>query len=273
MSDLFFYLSKIFWFLAAPDQLLFTMLLLGLLLWRFSLGRVMVLFSGLVLLTLSVYPLGNHLISPLEQRFPKQALPEKIAGIIVLGGGERAEETMLHGMPAFGEGAERVMVMPELLQRYPDAIMIFTGGSGSALKPDFRGGDVVQQWLAGQGLAERVLIERESRNTHENAFYSRQLIRDNDEAVEGKWLLVTSAFHMPRSMGIFRKQGWNVLPYPVDFRAVHNGINPVLYANMGVFRTAVREWIGLGVYYLTGKTSEWLPSPSVTSLPVSQVQK
>ena len=258
MADLFFYLSKIFWFLAAPDQLLLILLLFGLLLWKFSLGRLMAIFSGLVLLTLSIYPLGNHLISPLEERFPKQELPEKIAGIIVLGGGERAEETVLHGMPTFGEGAERVMVMPELLQRYPDAIMIFTGGSGSAFKPDFRGGDVVQQWLEGQGLAERVLIERESRNK---------------EALEGEWLLVTSAFHMPRSMGIFRKQGWNVLPYPVDFRAVNGGINPVLYDNMGVFRTAVREWIGLGVYYLTDKTSELLPSPSASSLSATQVQQ
>ena len=273
MADLFFYLSKIFWFLAAPDQLLLMLLLFGLLLWKFSLGRLMAIFSGLVLLTLSIYPLGNHLISPLEERFPKQELPEKIAGIIVLGGGERAEETVLHGMPTFGEGAERVMVMPELLQRYPDAIMIFTGGSGSAFKPDFRGGDVVQQWLEGQGLAERVLIERESRNTHENAFYSHQLIKDNREALEGEWLLVTSAFHMPRSMGIFRKQGWNVLPYPVDFRAVNGGINPVLYDNMGVFRTAVREWIGLGVYYLTDKTSELLPSPSASSLSATQVQQ
>lgn len=260
MSDLFFIASKVFWFIAAPDHLLLLMLLLGCLCWRSALGKLLAGTSTLLFLILMLYPLGNLLIAPLEQRYPQAPLPEQLAGIIVLGGGEKAEETLLHNSPSFGEAAERVMVIPQLLQKYPDAKVIFTGGSGSVLKPEFRGGDVVQRWLQAQGLAERVVIERDSRNTFENAVFSKAVL--SAEELSGRWLLVTSAFHMPRSMGIFTKQGWNVQPYAVDYHQVNNALNPVLHENMRVLRTAVREWIGLVAYYLTDKTDQLLPGPA-----------
>ena len=80
---------------------------------------------------------------------------------------------------------------------------------------------------------------------------------------EGQWLLVTSAFHMPRSVGIYRKQGWNVIPYPVDhYSTTEIGLklDPKLWRNLRDLNTAMREWIGLVVYYLTGKTDQLLPS-------------
>jgi uncharacterized SAM-binding protein YcdF (DUF218 family) len=263
MTDLFFYLSKIFWLVLQPDHFLLLMLILGLLLWRRMLGIFLVWSSVLIMLVISVFPVANYLLEPLEQRFPQPDLTlneEPIAGIIVLGGGEDAELSAIHGSPQFNQGAERLMVVPGLMLRYPSAKVVFTGGSGSLMKPEYRGGDVAQQWLSQQGLGARSIIERNSRNTLQNALYTRELINEMEEEPTGKWVLVTSAFHMPRSVGVYRHVGIEVIPYPVDYRVAENGVRINLNANMSELNTAVREWIGLVAYHLTDKTSELLPS-------------
>ncbi|WP_420554521.1 YdcF family protein [Neptuniibacter marinus] len=270
MTDLFFYLSKIFWLIVQPDHFLLLVLLIGLLRWRRASSVVMVWGSVLALLCLSVFPAANYLLEPLEQRFPQPDLTQietPIAGIIVLGGGEEAELSAVHDMPQFNSAAERLMVLPALMLRYPQAKVIFTGGSGSLLKPQYRGGDVAKQWLTEQGLGARLIVERDSRNTFQNAMYSREIIdelKQNDQEndlASGKWLLVTSAFHMPRSVGVYRQAGIDVIPYPVDYRQFNNQIQLGLNANMSELNVAVREWIGLAAYYLTDKTAVLLPKP------------
>ncbi|WP_286236739.1 YdcF family protein [Neptuniibacter halophilus] len=264
MTDLFFSLSKLFWIIVQPDHFLLLMLLLGLLLWRRVLGVILVWGSVLLMLLISAFPLGNYLLEPLEQRFPKtdlEQLEAPVAGIIVLGGGEDAERSVLSDQPQFNDAAERLMSAPALWKRYPQATLIFSGGSGSLLRPEYRGADVAKQWLDEQGIESRVLFDRDSRNTWQNALYTKELIREMEPAPEGKWLLVTSAFHMPRSMGLYRQAGIDVLPYPVDYRVSENRFSPNLNSNMADLNTAVREWIGLAAYYLTGKTAEWLPGP------------
>lgn len=261
MSDLFFYLSKIFWILAQPDHFLLLLLLLGLLQIRRRVGKLLVTLVLVSFISVAMFPMGNLLLQPLESQFPQPQLPTQINGVIVLGGGEDAELTALHGQASFGDGAERLMVVPELLHRYPNAKVIFTGGSGSVLRPDYRGGDVAHKWLAAQGIEEQVIIERDSRNTFQNALLTRELLREMN-LPEENWLLVTSAFHMPRSMGVFRHAGLEPIAYPVDYRAAENRFRPNLTRNMQELNTAVREWIGLYVYYFTGKTPVLLPAPA-----------
>lgn len=264
MTDLFFYLSKIFWVVVQPDHFLLLILILGLLLRRTFFGTLCVSVSVISLLAITAFPLANFLLQPLEQRFAQPKLSEisePIAGVIVLGGGEDAELSALHGSPQFNQGAERLMVVPQLMLRYPQINVIFTGGSGSLAKPEYRGGDVAQQWLTQQGLGARSIIERDARNTFQNALYTRELISEMETPPVGKWLLITSAFHMPRSVGAYRKVGIEVIPYPVDFRVAENRIRLNLNANMSELNVAVREWIGLAAYYLSEKTTEFLPAP------------
>ncbi|MGH1463233.1 MAG: YdcF family protein [Neptuniibacter sp.] len=263
MTDLFFYLSKIFWMIVQPDHFLLLMLLFGLLLWRSLFGVLLVWFAVLALLIISVFPVGNFLLRPLESRFEMPQLPDTIAGVIVLGGGEDAELSTIHGVPQFNSASERMMVVPMLMAQYPDAKLVFTGGSGSLARPDYRGGDVAKQWLSQQGLDARLTIERVSRNTFQNAIYTREIIDEFDKS-EAPWLLVTSAFHMPRSVGVFRNAGIDVIPYPVDYRAKEDRFYPDLTDNMQDLKTAVREWMGLVAYYLTDKTSELVPTPSAS---------
>jgi uncharacterized SAM-binding protein YcdF (DUF218 family) len=151
------------------------------------------------------------------------------------------------------------MVIPVLARQFPQAKIIFSGGSGSALRQQFKGADAVAEYIDQLGLSSRVLFENQSRNTYENALLSAELLGG---VPGGQWLLVTSAFHMPRSVGIYRKQGWNVIPYPVDhYSSTETGLklDPKLWRNLRDLNTAMREWIGLVVYYLTGKTDQLLP--------------
>lgn len=261
--DSFFSLSKLFWFFASPDHLLVWLLLLGLILTLTSwpvLGKTLVCLDLILWLALLFLPLGDLALRPLETRFAQPNLNEvEPAGIIVLGGAESAEASVIWNQPQFNAGAERVMVLPLLARAYPDVPIIFTGGSGSLLRPEFKGADAVKAHTDALGLADRVLFENQSRNTYENAIFTSELLGG---VPQGNWLLVTSAFHMPRSVGIFTKQGWNIIPYPVDYRSMtDNGLrlDPNLSAHLGDIQTGLREWIGLAVYHYTGKTDHFFP--------------
>lgn len=262
--DSFFSLSKLFWFFARPDHLPVWLLLLGLAaLWlgrrRLALG--VLLLDAFYLSAFMLMPLGDALLMPLETRFPRQ-LPAQVDGIVVLGGGELAEESAHWRQVQLNHSGERLALIPLLARRYPQARIVFSGGSGSALRPGFRGGDVAQEYLDGLGLGARLLIERDSRNTHENALNT---IAALGGIPQGNWLLVTSAYHMPRAMGIFRRQGWNLIPCPVDYHALtpHGArLDPGLWENLRDAQIGLREWVGLAVYYLTDKTDQLFPQPA-----------
>ncbi|WP_417223484.1 YdcF family protein [Amphritea sp.] len=262
--DLFFLLSKGFWVLANPGNFLILLLALGLLKgWR-------ALSSGVAvcLLLITFYPAGDLLLQPLEKRFSAPtSMPQEIAGIVVLGGAEEAELSHLWQQPQFNMAAERDMAILPLLQRYSDAPVILTGGSGKVLNAEYRGADVQQAWLAAQQLDHRVIFERDSRNTFENAIYSQDVIPAGVDFNDPRgWLLVTSAFHMPRSVGIFRLQGWNVIPYPVDYYSRPIGLSSWradLGRNLYELSIGVREWIGLVAYYVTAKTGSLFPSANL----------
>ena len=106
------------------------------------------------------------------------------------------------------------------------------------------------------------MLESESRTTAENATFTRQLVSPKPGE---RWLLVTSAFHMPRSMGAFRKAGFEVEAYPVDWRSRgwSDLASPFSSLSMGLARTdtAVHEWTGLIAYWMTGRSSELFPGP------------
>lgn len=261
----FFSISKIFWFFASPDHLLVFMLLLALFSlwigWR-KFGGSLLLLNLMLWLALMLMPLGDLAMRPLESRFSPPDLSNfNPQGIIVLGGAELAEESVVWSMSEFNAAAERVMVIPVLAKRFPEAQIIFTGGSGSLLRQEFKGADAVATYVADLGLSDRVMFESNSRNTHENALFSAKILSG---VPTGDWLLVTSAFHMPRSVGIFRQQGWRVIPYPVDHYSLTSDglrLDPRLWQNLRDLNIAMREWIGLIVYYYTGKTDALLPGP------------
>lgn len=260
-----FLISKIVGALFAPATLL-ALVLFAALLWqtrrpRLVRGLLVVAFTFVVALSLA--PVGHWLLWPLETRFPAPTSAQlaHVDGIIVLGGAVNAYESTLVGQPDLNDAAERMTSFVALARRYPDAKLVWSGGSGYAWGRSHGVSESVpaQALFESLGLpAARVIYERESRNTWENAVYSKAHAQPKPGET---WLLVTSAWHMPRSVGIFRQVGWTVVPYPVDYL----GADPGAWGKFEAARElanaslAANEWLGLASYHLLGRTSEWLP--------------
>ncbi|MFW5447570.1 MAG: YdcF family protein [Methylophagaceae bacterium] len=266
MDNLFFIASKLVWGVLSPTNLIVLLMSLATIqLFRnkISAAKKILLPTAVVSLILLSYPISDYLMHPLETRFSKpDVLPDTIDGIIVLGGGENLKISIAWNTAEIGGGGDRFIAAAMLAKHYPKAPVIFSGGSG-LLRFDttITGGDVARALLIAVGIDEnRLIIESQSRNTHENFV----LLKDKLPKSDGTYLLVTSAFHMPRSVGIARQQNINVIAYPVDYYSNKVALRQwdfSLIEHLNVLEIAWREWIGLTVYYWTGKTAEWLPSP------------
>ena len=175
----------------------------------------------------------------------------------MLGGGEEAWLSARWDQVVFGEGAERFTAALALARVHPQARIVFTGGSGALRdvgRSDGSSAAVAKRFFTEQGIdPARLSVESASRNTAENARLTRALIKPQPGEV---WVLVTSAFHMPRAMESFRAAGWEgLVPWPVDFRArdLDVGIGWELARNLDVLNTAVREYLGILAYGATGR--------------------
>ncbi len=263
----FFALSKTLGVMLLPSNLLIGLGIAGslLMLSRFAaLGRKLVVGSVLLLAICGFSPLGNWLLYPLETRFPAwdntRGAPD---GILVLGGSLDPDISAAHGTPVVRSAPDRLIAAAALAHRYPSARIVFTGGSASLISNDAREADFAGAIFESLGISRsRLMMDRRSRNTQENAAFSKALIAPPPGE---RWLLVTSAYHMPRSIGIFRKIGFSVEPYPVDWRVGGRSDLSTFSANsndgLGRVDIAVREWIGLAAYWMTGKTSACFPGP------------
>lgn len=259
-----FIASKLLWWLFSPGNLILLGLILGclfsLLGWR-RFGRTLSAVSTLLLLAMAVLPMGDWLLRPLENRFPPPTTLGRVDGVVVLGGPINGDLSRLRGQPVVNDSAERILAMVELSRRYPDAKVIFSSGTASLDGEGTREADIAAELVGKLGVPDgRILFERDARNTQENAVYSKAIANPKEGEV---WLLVTSAHHMPRSMGIFRHIGWNVTAYPVDYGTAPEGEGPsfAVLDGMNAAHWAIREWLGLLYYRAMGRTGEIFPAP------------
>ena len=264
---MFFLLSKTLGVMLLPTNFLIGIGLAGALLLatRFaSAGRRLLIASVALLAIAGFSPLGYLLLYPLEQRFPPwNAAHGAPDGIIVLGGSIDADLSAAHDMPTVTAAPDRIVASAALARRYPNARILFTGGSANLLSNDAREADYAASLFESLGIAKaRLLMERRSRNTQENAEFSRAMAAPKDGEC---WLLVTSAFHMPRSVGLFRRAGFDVQAYPVDWRVGGSGdllkFTTLSLEGLDRVNAGIREWLGLAAYRVTGKINELLPRP------------
>lgn len=266
---MFFALSKVLGFLLLPSSVMVIAVAAGLGLAigtrRTRLGLRLAAAGLLALVACGLMPLGNVLLLPLEERFPPvDVTPEsKVAGVILLGGFEDAWVSGSRPGLALNEAAERLTEGVRLARRLPDSTIVFSGGSAALLREGATAANPVGRYIAESGISPaRIVLEGRSRNTHENAMLTRELVRPE----RGKpWVLVTSAAHMPRAVGVFRRAGFDLVPYPVDYRLRSAGdlLRPFESIPSGLERLdlAAREWLGLVAYRLTGRTDALFPGP------------
>lgn len=264
---MFFALSKLLAFFTVPSNVMIALGLLGLILLCTRLTRLAswLIVTSLVLIALAgLSPLGTALILPLEQRFPPwDATRGPPDGIVLLGGAISAGISAARGAISLDEAAERVTVTAELARHYPNVRIVFSGGSSALFSNEPPEAPFAVRQLEALGVAhDRITAEEQSRNTMENAAFARLVA--NPKPGE-RWLLVTSAYHMPRAIAAFRAANFPVDAYPVDWRTrgAADLTQPfgTLSDGLHVTDTAVHEWIGLVVYRLTGRTKTLFPRP------------
>jgi uncharacterized SAM-binding protein YcdF (DUF218 family) len=241
-----YYVSKVFWLIAAPTNALVLISAIAAF-WtvRRSPNRVAWLAAavacGLVIGTFT--PIGVALTVPLEDRFAFSPSDSQVPpdGIILLGGG--------------GVGEIRAVIA--LSQEYPNARLIFTGFGATNPEDEYK----LKVFTQLGGDPTRIYMDTRARTTSEDALYAAALLKPKRSE---RWILVTSALHMPRSVGCFRVAGFYVEPYPVEFLTDRSdpfagfapGSEALIHLDM-----AAKEWIGLIAYRLMGKTDALFPGP------------
>jgi uncharacterized SAM-binding protein YcdF (DUF218 family) len=164
-------------------------------------------------------------------------MPSRVDGIIILGGNEN-------------------IAFANLARRYPNAKLVSAGGG--PIYPDSTSpplGAEPPTWL-GIDMS-RIIFERKSRNTFEDVIVAKAIVQP---AAGETWILITNASHMPRSVGLFRRQGWQVIPYPVDYvSSVIQLSRPFFWQNLDQLSVALKEWIGVLANRVLGHSKEWFP--------------
>jgi uncharacterized SAM-binding protein YcdF (DUF218 family) len=260
-----FVLGKAVHFLIHPWHALLFLVAVGLVLralGRPRAGAAALWTAAGALFVVSVTPLADALSYGLETRIePASYDIDAVSGAIVLGGGTGyGELAEARGTYVVNDSVERLTTIVSLRRARPDLPVVVTGGSGRLFAPDMREADITRVFLSELGLDPRTIeFEERSRNTHENAAYTAELLADRP----GPYLLVTSAAHMPRALGAFRQAGVEVIPHPVDYRArppswLPNRIQPS--DRMATLDSALSEIVGLVTYRLLGRTDALYPN-------------
>jgi len=164
-------------------------------------------------------------------------MPSYVDGIIMLGGDEN-------------------IAFADLARRYPMAKLVSAGGG--PMDPDSTGPDLEGKAPTWLGVDKsRIIFERKSRNTFEDVVVAKAMVQPTAGET---WILVTNASHMPRSVGVFRGQGWQVVPYPVDYARSHIRPSSASFRqNLDQLSVALKEWVGMLANWVLGHSKEWFP--------------
>ncbi|MGB0084688.1 MAG: YdcF family protein, partial [Rhodomicrobiaceae bacterium] len=202
-------------------------------------------------------PLANAMLLSLEQQYSRPAPTDsdRVDGMIVLGGMIDSLVSVARNEVALNEAAERLTEAAALARRYPGARIVISGGDGSLVYRSTDEAGIAKRFLTQIGIdPARITLETRSRNTWQNAVFTKKLIAPKPGE---RWLLITSAFHMPRAMGCFRAAGFDVIAWPVDFRT--RGLEDLLRFSSGAsgawsdIDLAANEWVGYLAYWITGR--------------------
>jgi uncharacterized SAM-binding protein YcdF (DUF218 family) len=261
---MFFIASKIAWLILSPLPLvliLFVLAAVGIVL-SWTRTALFLVFAGIfIYIALGLLPIGPDLVAGLENRYqrPDKNLG-KVAGIIVLGGSFETELSAMRGVPIANANIERVLEGLRLAKLYPDAKLVFSGGEGDLLHQDHPESSDVASFikLYGLNVPQHVIYEGKSRNTLENLAFTRALVKP--QAGE-KWVLVTSAWHMQRSVEAAREAGWpDIIPYPADYRTdgTMADMSQMVYVSRNLYLAdlALHEYAGMIAYELRKKLAK-----------------
>ncbi len=245
------------WWVINIDIFFLTLLFLGggfLIFRRKVWGKRLIIISCFGFAFFGVVPVGLWTIEHLENHFPKiESIPPDVKGMILLGGSFDKITTLARGETAYNLTAGRFIQFIELAKENPSLQLVFTGTPFEV--------ETARERFRALGLdPNRIIFEGGSKDTRENAAKTAALL---SPIPEEKWILITSAYHMPRSVALFRKAGFKVIPFPLDYHAPGK-YEPWFFLgltlNLEAWQASSREWLGMVINYLMGRSDEILPS-------------
>ena len=256
-----FLLSKILWIVFNTFNIILFLIVLAFFLkfFRFNFfSKFFYLISVIVFLITGILPTGSYLIFQLEKDFYNENIfPENIDGILILSGATNPFLTKVHNQVSLNASSERLIESVNLMNKYPKAKVIFSGGSGSLKHLELTHSSAAKIFYKSLGVdISNIYFENKSRNTYENIIFSKKIAKPNDNE---KWIIITSAFHLKRALNIGQKVNWNLIPYATDFYLPKNfewHLSFSFLNNLLMFQTSSHEWIGLISYYFMGRTSK-----------------
>ena len=259
---MFFYLSKLLWVFFNPINILVIFLLIGILFQLFNkkIYKRIYQINFILFILIVFFPTGTYFLWKLENTYPKPKVTNSnIDGILILGAGIDEFMTHEHQQIILNDRIERITESAKLIKKFPEAKIVFSGGNGTFSKPELKGSEIAKIFYKQMGInTDKIIFEDKSRNTYENFIFSEKFIGNTKKE---KWLLITSAYHMKRAMGVAKKLNLNLVPYPVDFMLNKNFSWRFWYHkiyflnNMNDFQLAAHEHIGLIAYYLSKKSN------------------
>ena len=256
-----FILSKILWFIVSPLNFILILLTLSYIISFFKktyFFKIFYYFAMILILFTCILPTGSYLNYLLEKDFHfSNYYPDSIDGILILSGATNPFLTQEHNQVVMNGSAERLTESIFLIKKYPNAKVVFSGGSGSLKYPSLSHASAAKKFFIDMNIApEKIIYEKKSRNTYENILFSKALINPK---INEKWLVVTSAFHLRRVMAISEKLEWNIIPYATDFNSSKSFFQDYTFnynfiSNLSSFNHSLHEWLGLIAYYYMGRS-------------------
>jgi uncharacterized SAM-binding protein YcdF (DUF218 family) len=255
----FFPVSKLIEFLITPSHVLLWLVLaapVALMLGRARLGRDLGLAAAALFILIGAIPLGSVLARPLEDRYPRRPLPAHVDGVVTLGAGLNSLVLAQRAAPGTSPGIDRLVSTYELARRHPEARIVFSGGWGPYSDSIAARDDFLRLGLQ----PARLVVEGRSRNTYENLAFTQAIVRPRPGEV---WVLATSAIQLPRAMDVARKLGWEMIPWPTDYRTARTWGEDWFRIgdNLRLADEAVHEWLGFLAYGAAGMAGKASPPP------------
>jgi len=208
-----------------------------------------------------VFPAGKFLIYSLEKNYHNPFIyPKHVDGILILAGATNIFLTKDFEQINLNSSAERLTEAIQLIRKYKNAKVIFSGGTGSIKKIKLNHADVARKFFhqIAKDLDNRIIFEKKSKNTYESIVFSKNIANPLPDEI---WLVITSAFHMNRTIFISENNNWRLMPYAVDFRhssKLNINLEFNFWENLKKLEIGLHEWVGLIAYYLMGRTGRIL---------------
>ncbi len=264
MDNIVFWLSKVLWAIFSPAHFAVIILVISFFIKpRLVKSILRGLVAAFFMLAL-MFPIGDWALLPLEQCNADQGIPMRVDGVLVLGGAVNITVSDARNAASFNDASERIFSMLKLMKQYPTAQFIYAGGSNSLKKVNMGEADYVRMFLEEIGSKPaNMIFESKSRNTYEDAKETKDAYSMTPRQ---NWLLVTSAFHMPRAFGLFQKMGEKsetmFYPYTVDYKTPGKfkfEFRFDMLHSLLKLDTAVHEYIGLLMNSLMGRSDGFMP--------------